>query len=251
MLRTGLPDLTRPQLYLLLALLLVNAVLLAAVLGLFGADPLSGWFETPREPQRLQQQVRAERMQLQAPGSAPRSALPASAVVVASLHSARAGSADESRCVEIGGFSAQAVRRAADALAGSTLRVEQFERQEQVRWWIHLPAQPTRENVERKLSELRRRNVTDYSVVTTGAAESEAFIVSLGRFRDRERAERYLETLRGHGVRTAVLADAPRLLARPWLRVRGVDDAVRTRLEEMREHYGAEDLQSCSNAQAA
>jgi K+/H+ antiporter YhaU regulatory subunit KhtT len=43
--------------------------------------------------------------------------------------------------------------------------MEQFERSEQVRWWVHLPAQPTRENADRKLAELRRRKVTDVSVV--------------------------------------------------------------------------------------
>ncbi|SPA36350.1 conserved hypothetical protein; PUTATIVE SIGNAL PEPTIDE PROTEIN (fragment) [Cupriavidus taiwanensis] len=56
----------------LLLLLLANAVLLAAVLGAFGAQPLSGWFESPREPHRLEQQVRGERMRLQPPpASAP------------------------------------------------------------------------------------------------------------------------------------------------------------------------------------
>ncbi len=128
--------------------------------------------------------------------------------------------------------------------------MEQFERREQVRWWIHLPAQPTRENLERKLAELRRRNVTDYSVVTSGSpeSESESFTVSLGLFRERERAENYLETLRGQGVRTAVLADAPRPLTRQWLRVRGVDDAVRARLDAMRQRYGAETLLACGAA---
>ena len=57
----------------LLLLLFANAVLLAAVLGAFGAKPLSGWFETPREPHRLEQQVRGERMQLQRPAPVPAS----------------------------------------------------------------------------------------------------------------------------------------------------------------------------------
>ncbi|SOZ34262.1 hypothetical protein [Cupriavidus neocaledonicus] len=58
----------------LLLLLSANAVLLAAVLGAFGPQPLSGWFESPREPHRLEQQVRGERMRLQ-----PQPATPASA----------------------------------------------------------------------------------------------------------------------------------------------------------------------------
>ncbi|SPA47630.1 hypothetical protein [Cupriavidus taiwanensis] len=58
----------------LLLLLFANAVLLAAVLGAFGAQPLSGWFESPREPHRLEQQVRGERMRLQPPPVTPASA---------------------------------------------------------------------------------------------------------------------------------------------------------------------------------
>ncbi|MBB3010341.1 hypothetical protein [Cupriavidus alkaliphilus] len=58
----------------LLSLLFANAVLLAAVLGAFGAQPLSGWFESPREPHRLEQQVRGERMRLQPPPATPASA---------------------------------------------------------------------------------------------------------------------------------------------------------------------------------
>ncbi|SOY39861.1 conserved hypothetical protein; PUTATIVE SIGNAL PEPTIDE PROTEIN (fragment) [Cupriavidus taiwanensis] len=68
------PGLPRSLRIALLLLLLANAVLLAAVLGAFGAQPLSGWFESPREPHRLEQQVRGERMGLQ-----PRPATPASA----------------------------------------------------------------------------------------------------------------------------------------------------------------------------
>ncbi len=231
MLRKGLP-------VLLVLLLVANALLAAAVLGVFGPEPLGGWWESQREPHRVSQQVRGERMRLQpaptgasAPAAAP-GAQPASAPLAAA-----------GRCLELGGFSAQAIERAANDLADSAWHVERFERQEQVRWWIHLPPQPTRENADRKLAELRRRHVTDFSVIAAGTPE--AYTVSLGLFRERERAERYLETLRGQGVRTAVLSDAPRPLTRQWLRVRDFDAAARGRLEEMRRQYGAEDLIAC------
>lgn len=224
-----------------LLLLLANAMLLGAVLGVFGANPLAGWFETPREPQRLRQQVRGERMRVQAPPLAPASAPAADAVPRSALPSATLAA-----CIEIGGFSAQAARRATEDLAAAALRVEAFARQEQVRWWVHLPAQPTREHAERKLAELRRRNVTEYSLVTAGTPEATTYTVSLGLFRERERAEQYLDSLRGHGVRTAMLTEAARPLTRQWLRVRDADDAARARLEAMRRRYGAEDVLACS-----
>lgn len=248
---------------LLLILLLVNALLLAAVLGGFGPDPLAGWMESPREPQRVSQQVRGERMRLEppadtatvrpapgAPAGSPRGALtptPAGTVSLAVAQPAPRADA----CFEIGGFSAQTVARAREDLAaiaaGATLPVQQFERTEQVRWWVHLPAQPTRENADRKLAELKRRKVTDVSVVSNedDEASSASYTVSLGLFRERERADRFLESLRAQGVRTALITDAPRPVARQWLRVTSSDDAVRARMDEVRLRYGAESLQAC------
>lgn len=255
---------------LLLILLLLNAMLLAAVLGAFGLEPLAGWLESPREPQRVDQQVRRERMQLQPPSGseaaapdvprapgmpnlpdtpggtagAPRGALPGHVTL------ATARTPEDDRCVEMGGFSMQTVQRAKEDLAaiaaGSQMPVEQFERTEQVRWWVHLPAQPTRENADRKLAELRRRKVTDVSVVSS--EEPESYTVSLGLFRERERADKFLESLRTQGVRTALITDAPRPVSRLWLRVKQADDTVRARMDEVRQRYGADVLQACKPA---
>ena len=238
---------------LLLILLIGNLLMLAAVLGVFGPQPLGGTLESPREPQRVDQQVRRERMDVlpppaeaSAPASAPapRSEVPGGKAAPGSVTLA---AAPADTCMEMGGFTTQTVLRARDDLAaiaaGTALAVEQFERSEQVRWWVHLPAQPTRENADRKLAELRRRKVTDVSVVS--AEDPESYTVSLGLFRERERADRFLETLRGLGVRTALVSDAPRAVSRQWLRVAHADEAVRARMDEVRQRYGAELLQSC------
>ncbi|WP_423195182.1 MULTISPECIES: SPOR domain-containing protein [unclassified Cupriavidus] len=227
---------------LLLILLAVNVLLLAAVFGAFGPEPLAGWMESPREPQRVEQQVRRERMELLPQSNAgsrpaaPRAAVPAS-VTLAAAHAAEA-------CLELGGLSTLGAERATAALA--QVPVEGFAREETLRWWVHLPAQPTREQAERKLAELRRRHVTDVTVLASGSPESHT--VSLGLFRTREGAEHFLETLRGQGVRTALISDAPRAVSRQWLRVRHVDDAMRIRMEAVRQRLGAEDLQACTLA---
>lgn len=204
----------------------------------------------------MAQQVRVERMQIQRPQateaavpappsqgsspSAPRAEKPG-----AITQTSAATSADS--CMEMGGFSAQSVQRAIEDLkaiaAGTPLPVEQFERSEQARWWVHLPAQPSRENADRKLAELRRRKVTDVSVVA--GENPESYTVSLGLFRDRERADKFLEVLRGQGVRTAMISDAPRAVSRQWLRVAHADDSVRTRMDEVRLRYGGDVLQDC------
>lgn len=245
----------------LLILLVVNALLAAAASGAFGPEPLAGWMESPREPQRLEQQVRKERMDV-VPASEPAAKVGSNGVgsngagsgttrgslSVAGAAAARLVAAATGVCLEMGGFTPTGARRATEALGGE-VPVEAFEREQQVRWWVHLPAQPTRENADRKLAELRRRNVTDVAVISTGAPETQqSFTVSLGLFHERERAERYLEMLRGQGVRTALISDAPRAVSRQWLRVRRVDDTLRARLEEVRQRLGAEDLQACALA---
>lgn len=245
---------------LLLILLVANLLMLAAVMGVFGPHPLGGTLESPREPQRVDQQVRRERMEVlpqPAGASAPasRSEMPADVAPSGQVPPGNVtlAAARADACLEMGGFTAQTVQRAKEDLAaiaaGSPLAAEQFERSEQVRWWVHLPAQPTRENAERKLAELRRRKVTDVSVVSVD--EPESYTVSLGLFRERERADRFLETLRGLGVRTAMVSDAPRAVSRQWLRVPHADEAVRTRMEEVRLRYGAELLQSCKGTTQA
>jgi hypothetical protein len=237
---------------LLLILLIANLWLAAAVAGKFGPEPMAGWLESPREPQRVTQQVRVERMQIQPPRAteaaipaAPPLSVPRSEKPGGITQAAAQASADS--CMEMGGFAAQNVPRAIEDLkaisASAPLPVEQFERTEQVRWWVHLPAQPSRENADRKLAELRRRKVTDVSVVT--ADDPESYTVSLGLFRDRERADKFLEVLRGQGVRTALISDAPRAVSRQWLRVVHADDAVRARMDEVRLRYGGDVLQDC------
>ncbi len=246
---------------LFILLVLLNALLLAAVLGAFGPQPLAGWMESEREPERATQQARPERFRQmkQQEGARPASpsgaariqrvaAAPAAeAAVAAQGASATQAAASAVACVEIGGFSGELVRRVADELAGAPAgawRVEQFERREQARWWVHLPPQPSRENLQRKLGELRRRNITDVSVVSAGTPET--YTVSLGLFEEREHAEHFLDNLREHGVRTAVLSDTPHALTRQWLRVRNADQALRTRLDEMRRRYGVQDMLSCA-----
>src|SRR5262249_4580039 len=122
---------------LLLILLVANALLLAAVLGVFGPQPLAGMLESPREPQRVDQQVRIERMELQPPGQV---LTPASAPRGSTSGTVALAAATPDNCMEMGGFTAQAVQHAKEDLAaiaaGTPLPVDQFERSEQVRWWV-------------------------------------------------------------------------------------------------------------------
>jgi len=93
---------------LLILLVLVNALLLAAVLGAFGPQPLAGWLESAREPERAAQQARAERLRQMPQASGKRAASePATAATTTTAAATPEAGAPAMACVEIGGFNGE------------------------------------------------------------------------------------------------------------------------------------------------
>lgn len=245
----------------LLLLLLVNGVLLAANTGVFGPNVSTAWFESEREPDRMRRQIRIEEIRIlepapassvAAPKAAPASSPAASgaqANIERTAMSATETTGSVSSCTELGGLTdAQATRGLDQLKQMAGVQVERITRQEDSRWWVHMPARDTREDAERKVGELKRRNVGDSAIVQEG----NAFVVSLGLFRDRERAQQRLDDLRTKDVRTAVLTETHRTGARTWLRITttaaGADAAssVAAQLATLRKTLGAEDLRTCA-----
>ncbi len=264
----------------LLLLLLVNGVLLAANLGVFGPDIPSAWFESEREPERMGRQIRTEDIHLLEPSStaspvAPKAApaptpasTPAASSPAAAAASTPAAASDASpaiertalattdgspaaNCMELGGLTEAQATRGADQLRQlAGVQVERVTRQDDVRWWVHMPARETRDDADRKVTELKRRNVADSAIVQEGSG----FVVSLGLFRDKGRAQQRLDDLRAHDVRTAVLTETRRSASRAWLRVTASGDAapdLGTQLATLKTRLGAEELRACAAPPAA
>lgn len=244
----------------LLLLLLVNGVLLAANAGVFGPDVPSAWFESEREPDRIRRQIRTENIRILEPAPAsgavapqpvPASAPAASSTPVAVERTALAAAEATGTCTELGALTDAQATRGIDQLKSiAGVRVERITRQEDTRWWVHMPARDTREEAERKMGELKRRNVSDSAIVQEG----NAFVVSLGLFRDKARAQQLLDDLRAKDVRTAVLTQTRSTAARTWLRVTATADAapgVATQLAALKKSLGAEDMRACVAVTAA
>ncbi|MHA6879533.1 SPOR domain-containing protein [Ralstonia pseudosolanacearum] len=260
----------------LLLLLLANGVLLAANLGVFGPDIPSAWFESEREPDRMQRQIRTEDIRLLGPGSASTPAAPkaapaptptpaasspeaASAPVAAgdagpTIERTALAAADTSaaaNCMELGGLTDAQAARGTDQLRQiAGVQVERVTRPDDVRWWVHMPARGTREDADRKVTELKRRNVADSAIVQ----EAGGFVVSLGLFRDKGRAQQRLDDLRAHDVRTAVLTETHRNASRAWLRITASGDAapdLAAQLATLKTRLGADELRACAAPQAA
>lgn len=245
----------------LLLLLLVNGVLLAANTGVFGPDVSSAWFESEREPERMRRQIRTEAIRILEPAPASGAAASAPAATGASADtkatiertalSTTSTSDDAGSCTELGGLTDAQATRGLDQLKQlAGVQVERISRPEDNRWWVHMPARDTREDAERKVAELKRRNVSDSAIVQEG----NSFVVSLGLFRDKERAQQRLDDVRAKDVRTAVLTETRRNGSRTWLRITAPADAassVAAQLASLKKSLGADEMRACSAPAAA
>lgn len=248
----------------LLLLLLVNGVLLAANTGVFGPEVSKAWFESEREPDRMRRQIRVDEIRILEPAPAASSAVPRSAPesgpasapatsgAQANIERAALASADTpASCTELSGLTDAQATRGLDQLKQlAGVQVERITHQEDNRWWVHMPARDTREDADRKVAELKRRNVADSAIVQEG----NTFVVSLGLFRDKERAQQLLDELRAKDVRTAVVTQTRRLGSQTALRVTVTADAasgVAAQLATLKKTLGAEDLHACAAVSAA
>lgn len=129
---------------------------------------------------------------------------PAPAATAAPAQSAAAG---KTACLDWGSFGPELQARARAALEGLGFGERALERQVSVntRYWVHMPPQRSRQDMERKTLELKQLGVNDhFEVLEPGRWR---YSISLGAFRSEAGARAYLEQLRGQGVRSAVVGE--------------------------------------------
>ena len=128
------------------------------------------------------------------------------------------------RCWSLGPFTdAKEADAAIVALSERNLSPVQREAQQDVwvGYWVHLPAYPNYEDAEAMGLSLRAKGVRDIYVEPHGEL---ANTVSLGVFKERERAYRRIEELNGRGVE-AKLGNRYRLGTVYWLDFGAADSA--------------------------
>ncbi|AOG24957.1 SPOR domain-containing protein [Acidovorax sp. RAC01] len=235
------------------ALLLANAGYYAWTQGFlaqFGLAP-----EEQSEPQRMNQQIRPETLQIlrvnpskpSAPPPAPAAAPPAptgsQSAAPAPADATAAAAADTAECLQAGVFDdrqAEALRTAAAAglPAGSWVM---DPTPIPGRWMVYMGRFDDIETLDRKRAELRARKV-DHD----RAGGTLEFGLSLGRFSTKDAAERELASLNTRGVRTARVIqerpDSPGFT----LRLPSVNDALRARLDTLRTAMAGKTLRTCA-----
>lgn len=230
-----------------MALLLANAGYYAWSQGL-----LKNWGFAPEEqaePQRMEQQIRPETLQILKvnPGktSSITPAPPASAALAATTASAAdavpSPPADFAECLQAGVFDdrqAEALRTAAAGLPQGSWALESTPIAG--RWMVYMGRFDDVETLDKKRAELRARNVN-----FDRAGGTLELGLSLGRFSSEEAAKRELVNLGNKGVRTArVIQERPESPGFT-LRLPSVTDALRPQLDALRSAMAGKTLRTC------
>lgn len=137
-------------------------------------------------------------------------------------------------CVEWGPFSQDELGRARTALEPLALGNRLITAPVSVTagWWVYLPPLRSRDAAERKIAELKALGVEEsYLVPEKGDWEN---AISLGIFRSEEGAQRFLDSLRAKGVRSAVAGARQQLVRLNTLFLRNPGEAEVQRLTELR-----------------
>jgi hypothetical protein len=151
-----------------------------------------------------------------------------------------------SACVEWGGFAADAVAGAEEAL-GKLLpgvRYGQRTAQEAAAWWVFIPPAASRQAAQQKTAELKRLGVEEFFIVQEDSKFRNA--VSLGVFRTQEAARNKLEELRGHGVRTAQVGPRDTSAQLTWFQLRNLPEGAGARLTDLKRGQPGSELRACA-----
>ena len=239
-----------------IVLLLANAGYYAWSQGLL--RPLGYAPQEQSEPQRMNQQIRPETLQIlkvnpsktssaappgstSTPTSTPASPSQATAANDSPTTPTASAPADSAECLQAGVFDdrqAEALRTAAAGLPAGSWTLEPTPIPG--RWMVYMGRFDDIETLDRKRAELRARKV-DHD----RAGGTLELGLSLGRFASKEAAERELANLGTKGVRTARVvqerAEAPGFT----LRLPAVNDALRAQLDVLRTAMAGKTLRAC------
>jgi len=222
------------------SLLAVNAVLFA-----YGKGYLGHFSGNEHEPQRLAQQLNADKLTI----ISAEKANDASAAVAAAASAAAAAkpAAEVLACLEIASFVLADARRFETLLAPLKLGDRQSRHNlpgtEVAGYVVYMPPQGSKDGADRKAAELRALGVHNYFIMSDNTPLR--WGISLGVFKTETAAQNQLAALTKQGVRTAKIA--PRMSGSKQLafQFRDVDPDLKIRLDQLRSSFPASETRSC------
>lgn len=207
----------------LLLLILANLMFYVWAQGFLGAQ------EEGREPQRLTMQIAPEKLHVDVIDSSLATSLP---------------TADSCRLVR--GLALNEAQRLQTQVKEKLPDLEMVIKASEapaILHWVYIPPQPNQLAVDRKLVELKRLGVTNYSVMLDEGADK--FSISLGLFNTEQDANQYLQDLLKRGVRSAKVQTRENLLGKAQLEIRGSADLLTKQLPELLIGYANTSIADC------
>ena len=197
------------------------------------------------EPQRMDQQIRPETLQILRVNPSKTSAAPAAtptpAATTAAADASTPAPAEAAECLQAGVFDdrqAAVLRTAAAGLPQGAWVMEPTP--VPGRWMVYMGRFDDTETMDKKRAELRARNVP-----FDRAGGTWEYGLSLGRFASEDAAKRELANLNSKGVRTArVIQERPESPGFT-LRLPAVTDALRPQLDALRSAMAGKTLRTC------
>ena len=220
------------------SLLAINAALFA-----YGQGYLGHFSGNEREPERLLNQLNADKLAI----ISPEKANSASAAVAAAAAASAPKAPQALVCVEIGSFVLADARRVEAQLAPLNLGDRQSRRNlpgtEVSSYIVYIPSQGSKEAADKKAGELRGLGVTNYFVMSDSSPLR--WGISLGVFKTETAAQNQLAMLMKQGVRSARVA--PRMSGSKLLsfQFRDVDAALNAKLEQIRAGFPNTETHAC------
>lgn len=212
---------------LVLLLLLANAAFFSWSQGLLGA-----WGFAPvqqSEPQRLTQQIRPEAVRVIPVDEVRR--VDVAGAGARPVECLQAGPLDEAQLAPL--------RSALASWPSGTWTVESTV--EPARWIVYMGRYPNIEALNKKKAELRYLGVSFQTPLNPALEQG----LSLGGFKNEDEANDFLSGLAQRGVRTArVVVERPELGGQ-LLKLAAIDDALRSRVEELRPALAGKSLRAC------
>jgi hypothetical protein len=235
----------------------IFALLLLASVAFFAFMQLGGM---PNDANlQPQPEINAEKIRLlNAPGAAAStvaasmaaaSSVPASAPVVAQAAPVVAQAAPA--CMEWGELFGDELKRATDALSAFNLNDRLTRRQVErtVGFWVYLPPQRSRAEVNRRIEELKQAGVTEYFVMQNEGKWHNA--VSLGLFKTEEAAHHFLASVEARGVKSARLGPRAGKLSATVFEFREPDANLAAKLTALARDFPDSELKATACAHAA
>jgi hypothetical protein len=219
------------------SLLAVNAALFA-----YGRGYLGHFSGNEREPERMLNQLNANKLAIITADRANHAA-EASATAVAETRPAP----EVQACTEIASFVLADARRFEAQLEPLNLGDRQSRHNlpgtEVSSYIVHIPPQGSKEAADKKAAELRGLGVSNYFIMSDNSPLR--WGISLGVFKTENAAQNQLAMLMKQGVRTARVA--PRMSGSKLLafQFREVDAGLKAKLEKIRAGFPNAELRNC------